>query len=193
MIFIGWLQSLGKVTMDRDFKFNSERYYDPTVYMALNNVQKGEKMEQIKAGEIWEYNHPNATVDSTGLVLAVNGDVVTFLKLIDTKNSKHDIEVNCRGIMYAGSSMIVYGFIQNFRTYIRTMNTEVFNDIKYKVAESLGISSMIHEVEVEKIVEVEKAVNVPATTSDVELERTKAQLEVYKGLYENLMQQMMGR
>ena len=84
----------------------------------------------------------------------------------------------------------MFVFTQNMVQFIRKMTDEEFQEVKSKVAASLGIQTQT----VEKIVEVEKVVEKEVgSTSDVELERTKAQLEVYQGLYENLMQQLVGR
>lgn len=169
--------------MDKELKRNKEGYYDPTAYIALNNVQKGEIMN--RTGEIWEVNMGDKYYKA--IVVADDGNIATIIKLVneDTNNSDFSIRKN-----FGCSRMLMFVFTQNMVQFIRKMTDEEFQEVKSKVATSLGI----HAQTVEKIVEVEKVVEKEVgSTSDVELERTKAQLEVYKGLYDNLMKQMIGR
>lgn len=178
--------------MDKYFKHNAEGYSDPTAYMALNNVQKGEHMGiENRIGEIWEFKNNNNTrnANTVGLIIADDGNVITFLGLVEEQNSKHNLEIKCRGMMYGSSRMIGYKFVQSLENYVRTVTDEEFEEIMDKVAESLNIES--------KVVEKEAFIPTAAPIAEdvffqMELERTKAQLEVYKGLYENMMQQMIG-
>ena len=169
--------------MDKELKFNKDGYYDPTAYIALNNVQKGENMN--RTGEIWEVNAGNNYYKA--VVVADDGNIATIIKLVDVDTDNSDF---CIRNKFGCSRMLMFAFTQNMVQFIRKMTNEEFKEVKSKVAASLGI----HAQTVEKIVEVEKVVEKEAdSASDVELERTKAQLEVYKGLYDNLMQQMIGR
>ncbi|MEY8366272.1 hypothetical protein AALA22_11595, partial [Anaerovoracaceae bacterium 41-7] len=65
---------------------------------------------------------------------------------------------------------------------------EEYAEIMAAVAESLGISQQVIEKEVVKEVEVVKEI----PCDNIELERTKAQLEVYKGMYEGLLKGLIG-
>lgn len=181
--------------MDKYFKHNAEGYTDPTAYIALNNVQKGEYMGiENRIGEIWEMANTNGKGITTGLIIADDGNVITFLGMVEEQNKKHDLEIKCRGMMYASSRMIGYKFVQSLENYVRKVTDEEFDEIMGKVAEALNIESTV----IEKVVEKEAFIPHDAPIAEdvsykMELERTKAQLEVYKGLYENLMQQMIGR
>lgn len=180
--------------MDKEFKYNSSRYYDPTAYMALNNVQKGENMDNLKIGEVWEYMPQNRNETFYVLVLADDGNIVTFIRLIDSETDKTDIEIPCRGMMYASSRMIQYGFSTCFEDYVKTVPETDFQDVMDKIAANLGIKLKVVEKVVEKEIYTEPVEQISEVPSfDVELERTKAQLEVYKGLYESLMKQMIGK
>lgn len=43
--------------MDKDFKFNHEKYYDPTAYRALSNVQKGGIQNIRESTFIWSLKY----------------------------------------------------------------------------------------------------------------------------------------
>lgn len=185
--------------MGRVSKYNSEGYYDPTAYQAINSVKKEEvrlKNMRSRVGEIWECEFPHRTESVPVLIIADDGNVVTFLRLVDEKNDKHDIEVVCRGKMYASSRMIQYTFDQSIVSFERIVSDKDFKEIMDKIAASLGFESKVLDHCENKDTNPEP-VFIPHAEPDIftemELERTKAQLEVYKSLYENLMQQMIGR
>ena len=171
--------------MDKELKRNSEGYYDPTAYMALNNVQKGEYMN--RTGEIWEVNTGDKYYKA--VVVADDGNIATIIKLMDVDTDNSDF---CIRNKFGCSRMLMFAFKQNLVQFIRKMTDEEFHEVQSKVAISLGI----HTKTVEKIVEVEKpveAVKAVEAVNDMELIETKAQLSVYKSLYESLMQQLIGR
>ena len=172
--------------MDKELKRNKEGYYDPTAYIALNNVQKGEYMN--RTGEVWEVHTGNLYYKA--VVIADNGDIATIIKLVDEDTNNSDF---CIRNKFGCSRMLMFAFTQNMVQFIRKLTDEEFHEVQSKVAISLGI----HTKTVEKIVEVEKPVElvkiVEEHMQEIELIEAKAQLEVYKGLYESLMQQMMGR
>lgn len=196
--------------LDRDFKYNSEGYYDPTAYIALSRVQEEENM-QNRTGELWEISSNNSNTEFKALILADNGDIVTILKLQDTKQDKHDIQVVCGAMMYTCSSMIQYAFSQNLERYIRTVTESVFDEIKAKVAKTLGIDTKVKVIEkvVEKEPELELA---PVELPEVKLEqlvpddsmivtkeeyteliKDSSQKEVYKELYDNLQEKLLSK
>ena len=121
--------------MDKDFKFNHEKYYDPTAYKALNNVQKGEMMNlnDNRTGEIWDVSTKYG-MDYKALVIADNGQVVTFIKLIDEDTANCDFSIICQGEKYGSSRMIQHTFTQFCETFQRKLKNEEFRDIMDKVA-----------------------------------------------------------
>lgn len=171
--------------MDKDFKFNHEKYYDPTAYKALNNVQKGEMMNlnDNRTGEIWDVSTKNG-MDYKALVIADNGQVVTFIKLVDEQTNNCDFSIICQGEKYGSSRMIQHTFTQFCETFQRKLKDEEFRDIMDKVARSLGIET---KCEAEDTVEE----FISGQLTEMELEKTKAQLEVYKGLYDDLIKKVM--
>lgn len=175
--------------MDKELKYNADGYYDPTAYMALNNVQKGESMKENRTGEIWEIELSEGNI-FYAIIIADDGNIVNFIRLIDEATKNSDIELNCCGIKYASSRMVQYCFTQKVVLFTRKLTDDEFSDILQKVADSLGIEFIWEELGV--IEKASEPVKYEAISFDAELEKTKAQLEVYKDLYESLLQKMVG-
>lgn len=163
--------------IDKELLRNGSGYVGPTAYAALMEVQKGENMDK-KTGEIWEVTNNNGFVREC-IILADNGGCCTILPLIDEDNGHTDIQVNCRGIKYADSRKLQYTFDNCCTDFVRKLNEQEFNTIMNKVAASLGIQ--------QKVVEVVKEVEALVVPDNLELAKVQAQLEVYKGLYEDLL------
>lgn len=87
--------------------------------------------------------------------------------------------------MYADSNMLQYTWYNRFVSYIRTLNAAEFENVKETVADTLGISR-IETVKVEKVVEQ----NEDYSGCVLKLERTEAQLEIYKDLYRELLEKV---
>lgn len=194
--------------MDRDFKYNGSRYYDPTAYIALNEVQKGEKMKykEIKTGEVWEVSTASKDSVYPALVIADDGDIATIIKLKDEQRERDDIKVVSRSIMYGCSRAIQHVFKQSFEGFIKKVPDAEFSNIKDRIARSLGLETKVIETVVEKepeLKELEEALKcqkldfIPADRVSLELneytELTKAagQLEVYKELYGDLLKRAL--
>lgn len=177
--------------MDKDFKFNHEKYYDPTAYKALSNVQKGEMMNlnDNRTGEIWDVSTKNG-MDYKALVIADNGQVVTFIKLVDEETNNCDFSIICQGEKYGSSRMIQHTFTQFCESFHRKLKDEEFQDIMDKIARSLGIESRVVEGAVKEEASGTATELDPSAQRDLEI--TKAQLGVYKSLYEDLLQKIVG-
>ena len=168
--------------MDKEFKRNKDGYYDPTAYIALNNVQKGEIMN--RTGEIWEVNVGNGYYKA--VVVADDGNIATIIKLVDVDTDNSDF---CIRNKFGCSRMLMFAFTQNMVQFIRKLTDEEFHEVQSKVAISLGIHTKTVEKIVEKPVDSVKA----DEGQSIELLEVKTKLSVYKSLYESLMQQLIGR
>ena len=166
--------------IDNELLRNGSGYVDPTAYTALLEVQKGENMDK-RTGEIWEVQYNNGYVKEC-IVIADHGSCCTILQLRDDDDKGFcDLEVNCRGIRFADSRKPQYAFDNALVSFVRKLSDQEFDTIKNKVAASLGIKAQV--VEVVKEVAAE-ALQLP---ENLELAKVQAQLEVYKGLYEDLL------
>ncbi len=159
---------------------------DRTAYEAMRNIEMEEK-RMSRAGEIWECEFSNGTIGEM-IVLSDHGSLNTVITLQDEDNGYCDIHVNCKGRMHANSAKLQYSYDKFLTNFIRKLTDEEYAEIMATVAESLGISQQVIEKEVVKEVEVVKEI----PCDNIELERTKAQLEVYKGMYEGLLKGLIG-
>ena len=130
------------------------------------------------------------------VVLSAGINTAVTLILSAEKRDTCDIELNCRGMMYADSNMLQYTWYNRFVSYIRTLNAAEFETVKETVADTLDISR-IEKVKVEKVVETvevekepEKVQNEDYSGYVLELERAEAQLEIYKDLYRELLEKL---
>lgn len=172
--------------IDRELSRNGSGYVDPTAYAALLEVQKGERKMDNKTGELWEITTKDG-YNKECIIIADRGSYSTVLCLYDEPRRECDIKVNCMGMKYTSGGMLQYAFDRNITEFIRKLSSHEFEDIMDKVADAIGMNRVVEVPVFPQPVAVETE---PIYT-DVELERTKAQLEVYKGLYENLLKDVL--
>lgn len=172
------------IQMDRvDFIKGKTHLLDSTAYEAIRNIEReGKRMS--RAGEIWECEFTNGTIGEV-LVLSEHGSLNTVIILMEEDNGYCDIHVNCKGRMHASSAKLQYSYEKYLTKFIKKLTDEEFAEIMATIAESLGISQK------EVIKEVEVVKEIPCN-DNIELERTKAQLEVYKGMYEKILKGLIG-
>ena len=170
-------------------KYNNEGYADLTAYSAIRNT------ENPNPGELWSTELANGEQRQC-IVLSSGENTAVTLCLRDERRETCDISLNCRGMMYADSNMLQYTWYNRFVSYIRTLNAAEFEEVKETVADTLGISR-IETVKVEKVVETievdkepEKVQNEDYSGCVLKLERTEAQLEIYKDLYRELLEKV---
>ena len=170
-------------------KYNSEGYADPTAYNAIRNTSNP------NPGELWTIELSNGEQRQC-VVLSAGINTAVTLVLSEEKRDTCDIELNCRGMMYADSNMLQYTWYNRFVSYIRTLNAAELENVKETVADTLRISR-IETVKVEKVVETvgvekepEKVKNEDYSGCVLKLERTEAQLEIYKDLYRELLEKV---
>lgn len=181
--------------MNQPMNRNGSGYVDVTAYQAMKNVLKGNR--RMKKGEIWEVECGKRT--DYALVIAEHGKYRSILKLNDCEYD-NCVEINCFGIKYVDCGMISYAFEDKFIDFVRTLKDSELDVVMKKVDEGLGIESTVVEkevvkevpVEVVKEIPVEVAKEVQVGSGDVEeIARLKAEANIYKGMYEQLLQNML--
>lgn len=178
--------------MDKELFRNGSGYADPTVYKALQNYQKGEQNMEFKRGEIFQYkigcDYKPALVVSADY--RANDNILNII-VLDDEERRDSVQIVCRGIMYADCSFISYGYANSFGSFIRMATEEEMEAIDAGIAKSLGIEQKI----VEKVmkVPVKEVVEIPVEASSAELASAKTEASIYKNLYEQLLEKMMGR
>ena len=194
--------------MDKELKYNASGYYDQTAYKAIINVMKGENMKD-RTGEIWNIEARNGS-QFNAIVIADDGNIATVIRLIECEDDNSDFSIRCKCMMYGCSRMIQYAFVQDLSEYIRTASDEEMQEVKNKILCSLGLTEnmyvckdfdddMIESLKesvarMEATIQAEpNVINEHIETMKTQLERTNAQLEVYKKLYDDMMQKMIER
>lgn len=202
--------------MDYELRRNGSGYYDPTAYEALRNYQRGGSGMEFKRGEIFEYEQVNRVENRLALVVSADfraGDRYISIILL-TEEPKGQINVPIRmvgGIMYADCGMVSVAVNDRLFDFKKTATDAEMAQVDEGIAKCLGLEQKmvekVVEVPVEKIVEVQK---LPVTSQcsfteegfhsesmiDVEkveeLAAAKAEANVYKNLYEQLLAKMIG-
>lgn len=176
---------------------NGSGYYDPTAYAAMKNVIKSEKdkkVNKMKQGEIWEIKQNNGQYKNV-IVIAAHDDIAQVLQ-ISEYGGKYSIEINCHGISYTDPRKLQYVFNDSFTNYIRTLKDEELETIMDAVAECLGIVASQEET-VEPMKGESTSITVPAAEllpfdyDSEELIKAKTERDVFKGLYEKLLADVM--
>ena len=127
-------------------------------------------------------------MDYKALVIADNGQVVTCIKLVDEETNNSDFSIICQGKMYGSSRMIQHTFTQFCESFHRKLKDEEFQGIMDKVARSLGIEPMC---ELKGNTEEFILLPEPDKFTEMKLKKTEIQLEVYKGLYDDLIKKVV--
>ena len=133
---------------------NGSGYVDPTAYKALKKVETemsangGAKMtNEFKPGEIWEgETERNETVYY--LIVGVQNYFCNVLKLkrFDEKhpeNTRGNIEVIAKGIMYTDAGMISYASKRKLTGFVRRLTDEEFTTVKTCILEKLRFDEFL--------------------------------------------------
>lgn len=173
--------------MDNDLLRNGSGIVDYTAYRAITNISKGE--QTMKAGDIWEVEMNNGTSKEVVILAARNG-YCTVLVLGDYNDG---YPVISREQKYTDVGRVQYIFNDSFTNFVKQLSDVVFADLKAAVAEALGIEQKTVEVPVETVIEKVVEVPVPMRCSDstAELVAAKAEANVYKNLYEQLLGKLL--
>lgn len=127
-----------------DIRRNGSGYFDPTAYIAMQNMERGDRKMEINKGEIWQVNNSNGTV--MAVVLNVHENHCNILCLKDEKE-EGNIPVVAQGIKYTDPAMVSYKMKRGFISYIRTMKEPDFENLVCKVRKSLGFGDEISKSE----------------------------------------------
>lgn len=196
---------------------NGSGYVDPTAYKALKKVETemntngGVKMEnEFKPGEIWE-SETDRNEPIYYLIVGVQKYYCNVLKLKyfseeHPDNTRDNIKVIAKGIMYTDAGMIAYASKRKFTGFIRRLTEEEFKTVKTCIIEKLGFDEFLsfdsrtaEDVEEENTLLKRKLIKQNELREDAEkqalslqdkVERVKAEKEMELGAYnENLKMQ----
>lgn len=179
---------------------NHEGYKDVTANAAIANAM-GSRIK-YQRGDI-TYFTDRGGLDRTVVLLAVFDDFGIALELRDEESAERDYKVLVRTVMHADLGKIINVYFNKLHDVIKTMPDEALDNLITAVGRMLGctpepeIREVVKEVPKEVVKEVVK--EVPAAVDNEAVEMGKEQLiraeterDLYKGLYENMLNRLLG-
>ncbi len=186
---------------------NAEGYYDPTAGTAIHNIMNTERTKkrmEIKRGDIYyidriagaslgseqQPGRPAIIVSNDALNATSEVVEVVYLTTQEKPDLPTHVQIRSTGrISTALCEQISTASILRLGDYIGTATKEEMLRIDTAIMISLGIEDA---PEVEKPLPLRETFPAtPIPTVDAEKIELKAQLEVYKNLYEGLLQRVM--
>ena len=181
-------------------------YVDITAYKALQNYQKGESDMEFNRGEIFEYSTSNYEKKEALIISADFRSGSRFISILVLKNEEKGVInvpiITSSGIKYADCGLVSFCSSERLGNFLRIATDAEMAQIDEGIAKCLGIEQKtvekVVEVPVEKIVEVtpppaDSAPNFKHMKLLEELTTVKAEANVYKNLYEQLLTKMIGQ
>ena len=160
---------------------NGSGYYDPTAYKAIKNyMRNGENSMKLYKGDIVEIE-TNTGLTKEAVILSVHSKFSTILIL--TENESLPYSVNCKGLRFTDPGMIQYVFNDNVKELIRSMKQDEIDYLLQEVVDGLGYEAQKNDIPEGDSIEV----------FSEELTKVKAERDVYKSLYENLIGSMIAK
>lgn len=180
---------------------NGSGYPDPTAGKAMAAVIKEEKKMNAHGyadGDI-------VTIETVGgeqevLLLKCHRTYATTLKLSDRRPEENSMAIRSKGMMYTDTGRYMYAFYDKIISLVRSMKQEEFDEVKKKVAETLGVATAVTETVLEAHEEKTVELDVDAVAEVLndklaegrnlrdEFIRCAAERDVYKKLFEDLME-----
>ena len=179
---------------------NGSGIKDPTAYAAIKNCKReGNDMNELRPnpGDIWEVEIGSQYKDMLVLSVYDRGFCNMIQLHDDSKNLGRNVEVICTdGVKYADCEKLSFKYFECFKEYKKTVPDYVLEEIKEKVAESLGVSltSEISDKAERGTVEEEckaprEQLELMKSDTDImtRLIRAEAERDVYKDLYKEIV------
>lgn len=202
---------MGYLTADQELKRNGSGYYDPTAYKALRNIEREVERMDCKRGEIFEFTTSRGDLRK---VLIISDDArrysrnLTGILLNEESKGEYGVQILCGCLMYAECDRISHIKADAIGNYIRTATDEEMQNIDETIMDALGLKAE-HEAAIPdsklekelaearaKIMELETRQTYSPEQVDAisrqanEAIRLKAERDVYKELYEKLLERM---
>ena len=179
--------------MDRELFRNGSGYADPTAYRAMITME--EKIMEVRPYEIWRYTVGEN--EKIGVAMAHYDAVVAMMPLFE-KSFLGSVEISTlQGPRYAHPVKMTYVLESRLVEYVQDVSEATANDIM----------NLFHECYSEIIPEADDhaentcnpempvqalAVEYPDNTDlQIQLEGERREKEVYKGLYESLLDKLI--
>ena len=183
--------------MEYGINRNGSGYADPTAYDAIKNIMKSEeKTMNFYRGDIVDFELNNG-LSKEAVILSVHDNYSSVVVLWDKEKP---YIVNCRGMKYTDPGMVQYVFNDKITGFVRSMSDQEYADIMQAVVDSLGYEAP-EQVKKAEVKEAAPEEFIPPVAVDgpfniafrEEMVQIKAERNVYKELYENLINSMIAK
>lgn len=202
-----------------EIKRNGSGYYDETAYKAIKNVENvGAKME-YKRGEMYWIRFSNGESKKAVIVSAderAGNDMLNTLILAEEPKGALNVPIVCGGKMYADCGMVSFIYRGRIDNYIRTATEEEMQEIDAGIIMALGLDKYPDptetvsnyrikglQKELERAVgtnkrleienrELRQCANYDRETGQ-DLLKVRTERDLYKSLYEQLFERMLGK
>lgn len=187
--------------MDKELLYNASGAKDETAYKAIINVMKGSKdmgVMGVKEGEVWEVE--SGVSNKRVVVLRCFEDYAATIMLQDYEPKENSVKVIAHGIMYADTGRLGYVFYDKFVSYGRTLTEEEVKDLQEGVVKALSLGDVTSKPQIEEIEEsllmpfpgyLEDGITEAMAAAREDLAAARKEAEIYKGLYEAMLQRAL--
>lgn len=181
-----------------DLLRNGSGYVDFVAFEAIKNIEK-EKKAMFKRGEIFEYEMRDR--GDVKMALVVSADFrasdryISVIVLNENPVGEVTVPIVCRGKMYADCGMVSFAHTDRILEFVRKATDEEMAQIDAGIMECLGLNDI--SIPTVSVAEAMKPMLVKEAEPKVEifseeLATAKAEANVYKDLYEKLLDKMLG-
>lgn len=185
-------------------KRNASGCYDPTAYVAIKNVLQEENEMDVKRGDVVYIKKVGITVgceqSADRPAVIVSNDIgnknsecveIVYLTTQKKKYMPTHVEVVARVKSTAVCEQIYTVSKDRIKEYIRSCTDAEMRDIDKALAVSIGLNIEPVKVENAPVENVEPA---PVVSSiDEDAIKIKAERDIYKKLYEDMLDRMVGK
>jgi len=174
-----------------DLLRNGSGYVDFTAFEAIKNIEK-EKKAMFKRGEIFEYEMRDRGDVKMALVVSAdfraNDRYINIIMLNENPVGEVTVPIVCRGQMYADCGMVSYAHTDRMLDFVRKATDEEMAKIDAGIMECLGLERR----ELPELKEIALMPMPEAKVDSEELATVRAEANIYKDLYEKLLEKMIG-
>lgn len=188
--------------MDRELYRNGSGYADPTAYRAMITME--EKNMETKPFEVWKYEI--STGEKMGIVMAQEGNIISVLPLFDRPFAGGIEITTVQGVRFVHPIRMAHVGESKLISYVQDvpedsvhdiMNifSEVYSDVIWTVEtilpEDAGSCGFDAPGETGPILPPGNIEYSDNTELQIKLEGERREKEVYKGLYEGLLDKLI--
>jgi mRNA interferase MazF len=201
-----------------ELKRNGSGYYDPTAYEAIKNLKEDEEME-LKRGDIYLCHIPGKEPTMYLNVSAEGrtGMFASMIMLTEKDDLLYGVPIKCKGIKYASCDLVMYLKKEYLTNFVKCATADEMAGVDKMMAKALGLAEMDeneryraikeenlklkadHDAIMSELIDTEAKLKeaqkkIPVFPVEIEKELLKAetQRDMYKELYEQMLEKMMG-